>query len=305
MELGEVRYVNIRDVWKTESVDFTPWLAKHLHVLGDELGIDLELIKTEQEVGEFFLDISAKHGDGRSVIIENQFGDSDHKHLGQLITYASGQEAKTVIWICERFRDEHEKALEWLNESSHEGISFFAVEIKVISIDGQKAAPLFKVRVSPNEWFKRQKTKSSQTDVMRPAEKQKNDFYKLILEKIASEKPHLTNKRTTNDTDYLDFNSGKSGYRYWIQFRKGKLSCQLVFIDNEKSVNKERYDGMFTRKEELETKIKTLSWERLDDKKQSKIVSYCPFDQEEDILNWAVLMLGDFKDVFSDFLTLQ
>lgn len=306
MNLGELQYVSIKEIWKTESVDFTPWLAKNLSVLAKELRLEMELIKTEQEVGDFYLDIFAKHPDGTPVVIENQFGDSDHKHLGQLLTYASGQEAKTVIWICERFREEHQKAIDWLNENSHEDIRFFAVEIALISTDGLTAAPLFKVLASPNEWFKKQKTKTMGAQEFSPTAKRKNEFYNQLLAEIQLRKPELTTRTTTQDKDYMDFNSGKSGYRYWIQFRGGKLSCQLVFNETNKDqaqeINKRRFDAMKLHEPVLSKLIPSLSWERLDEKKQSKIVSYCPFSDEEEMINWAIEMLSQFKTTFQTFL---
>jgi hypothetical protein len=308
MELGRLTQLSIRDVWKTESLDFTPWLAQELEQLGDAIGCSLELIKTEQEVGDFFLDILARHPDGRAVVIENQFGESDHKHLGQLLTYAAGQEAQTIIWICERFRDEHRKALELLNERTHEGTSFFGIEIKAVTTDGNTAAPLFQVVVCPNEWFKKQKAKTSGETGLQPAQKRKNEFYQNVLAHILSNKPHLTNKRSTKDIDYLDFNTGKSGYRYWIQFRGGRLSCQVVFHDGSsdkvvaKRENKRRFDEMQRmHASSIEERVPLLSWERLDESKISKAVLYCPFSDEEQMITWASDTLEKFHKTFPHY----
>jgi hypothetical protein len=52
---------------------------------------------------------------GVVLIVENQLGDSDHGHLGQLLTYAAGTAASTIVWITTRFRDEHRRSLTWPN----------------------------------------------------------------------------------------------------------------------------------------------------------------------------------------------
>lgn len=102
MDLGKIDSVDIRTHWKNEEYDFTPWLAKetHIQVLAEAIGLDLEVEGTEVPIGSFKADILARDAEGRTVIIENQLGKTDHKHLGQLITYASGIDARIVIWVC-------------------------------------------------------------------------------------------------------------------------------------------------------------------------------------------------------------
>ena len=90
--LGKLEKVGIRDVWKKEPTDFTKWLAKeeNLILLGDEIGISMNLIKTEAGVGSFSADILAEEQNaGRTIIIENQLEQSDHEHLGNLPSASS------------------------------------------------------------------------------------------------------------------------------------------------------------------------------------------------------------------------
>ena len=106
---------DLREVWPHEAHDFTPWLEKNIGVLSDTVGIDISIEETESSVGDFNVDIFATDADtGRRVIIENQLEETDHDHLGKLITYASGKAADLVIWIVRKARPEHTAAIEWL-----------------------------------------------------------------------------------------------------------------------------------------------------------------------------------------------
>ncbi len=143
------------DGWNHEARDFTPWLADHLDLLGEQLGLALQLREREYPVGRYSLDLLLEDAQGRRVIVENQFGQTDHDHLGKLLTYCAGTEAEVVIWISESLTEEHVAALEWLNESTVSGVGFFGVELELLKIDDSKPAPHFKVAVQPNEWRKR------------------------------------------------------------------------------------------------------------------------------------------------------
>ncbi|HEY4356664.1 MAG TPA: DUF4268 domain-containing protein [Acidobacteriaceae bacterium] len=152
----------IREAWPSEPRDFTPWLAQaeNMASLGSEIGIELETIQTEFGVGSFSLDILARRADTQeTVVIENQFGSTDHTHLGQLITYAAGASAdgsgaRTVVWIAEKFKEEHRAAVDWLNRTTEPGVRFFAVELQLWRIGDSPYAPKFSVVSKPNDWQK-------------------------------------------------------------------------------------------------------------------------------------------------------
>ena len=88
-------------------------------------------------------------------MIENQYGRTSHDHLGKLVTYAAGLNARSVIWVAEEIRDEHRAALEMLNASTTQDYAYFGVEIELLKIDNSKPAPRFNVVVQPNDWTRR------------------------------------------------------------------------------------------------------------------------------------------------------
>ena len=143
--------------WEDEARQFTPWLAlpENLKLLGDAIGIELEFEATESRVGIFKADIVAKEvGTDDRVIIENQLENTDHDHLGKLLTYAAGLGAKVVVWVAEKISDDHRRALDWLNEITGESFSFFALEIELWRINDSAPAPKFNLVCRPNDWAK-------------------------------------------------------------------------------------------------------------------------------------------------------
>jgi hypothetical protein len=153
--LGRLNKVDLREAWTSESSDFTPWLAQeeNLKLLGEVIGIELELESQEKDVGPFRADILCKDTANDSwVLIENQLERTDHSHLGQLITYAAGLNAVTIVWIAERFTEEHRAAMDWLNERTDEKINLFGLEIELWRIGDSPIAPKFNIISQPNDW---------------------------------------------------------------------------------------------------------------------------------------------------------
>ena len=156
--LSRLERIDLREAWRSEPADFTPWLAQeeNLALLGTTLGIALEPEATEKSVGPFSADILCRvPGEDHWVLIENQLETTDHTHLGQIITYAAGLDALTVIWVAAGFVDEHRAALDWLNENTAEGLNFFGVEVELWRIGDSPLAPRFNVVSKPNAWTKR------------------------------------------------------------------------------------------------------------------------------------------------------
>ena len=154
------RLEDLREVWPNEARNFSRWLCEEggLEILGDELGFGIVLDEMESSVGEHRADVLAHEaGTGRVVIIENQLEETDHDHLGKLIVYGAGKEAEIVVWIVGKARDNHRRAVQWLNEHTDPGIGFFLVEVGLWKIGDSDPAVKFSVAERPNEWAKEQK----------------------------------------------------------------------------------------------------------------------------------------------------
>lgn len=179
--LGNIEFVDLRDCWEYEDKDFTPWLAQddNIKSLGDAIDLDLEVESQEVNVGPFRADILCKDGFDHYVLIENQLEQTDHTHLGQIMTYAAGLNAATIIWIAKEFTEEHRAALDWLNNITDDSFNFFGIEIHLIKIGDSAVAPMFKVVAKPNGWSKAVRNTSSSAPKTNFQEKQIDYWTKL------------------------------------------------------------------------------------------------------------------------------
>ena len=308
MQFGKIKKLNPRDIWPKEAKDFTPWLADNIGALGEALGMELELKDTEAAVGDFSLDLLAKDlGTGHTVIIENQLTQTDHDHLGKLLTYAAGFGASTVVWVAEVIRDEHRQALEWLNQRTDEDTQFFGVVVEVFKIDDSKPAYSFKPVVSPSEWQKSKKRQISGT-VSAKGEAYRNYFQSLIDE--LREKYQFTNAKIGQPQNWYAFSSGVSNIPFSAVFAQGGKARTELYIDvGDGERNKALFDWLYEQREEIHSKLgKELEWERLDDKRASRIAVYrdgsIQSSEEEliEIKAWHIENLLNFKKVLSPLI---
>ena len=170
-QLGRLVFLDVREIWRNEARDFTPWLAEHLDELGQALGLRLELEDTELAVEGFAADILARDiTDGSKVLIENQLTRTDHTHLGQILTYLAGLDARKVVWIAPEFHGAHLSAIHWLNEHTDDDHAFFAVRLRVVRIGDSLPAPVFEVLARPSEWERQLAERSRQSGFTKEAE---------------------------------------------------------------------------------------------------------------------------------------
>ncbi|MFC1671060.1 DUF4268 domain-containing protein [Spirochaetota bacterium] len=284
-QFGEIKYLNLRDIWNNEASNFTPWLAEHIQSLGKSLGLDLEINQREAPVGDFSLDLLAKDlASNKIVIIENQLTQTDHDHLGKLLTYASGYDASVIIWIAESIRDEHRKTLEWLNNITDENTYFFGVAIEILQIDDSKPAYNFKVIVSPNEWAKSKKSIST----AQSSEKMEKyrDYFQTLIDELRTEHK-FTNAKKGQPQSWYSFSTGINGLLFGMCFALGgkvRIECYIDFGETEK--NKDFFDALVSKKDEIEKKYgEVFTWERLDEKRASRVALYRDGSIEDDMNN--------------------
>jgi hypothetical protein len=272
MKLGKLQEVkDLRKVWPHEALDFTPWLAQeeNLALLADTIGMEITLTETESDVGSFNVDIYAlETGTNKKIIIENQLEETNHDHLGKLITYASGKSADIIIWIVKRAREEHRAAIEWLNEHTDENISFFLLELKLYQIGNSDLAVKFEVVEKPNDWAKELKRQTNNSPILQ----ERYDYWTAFNEYAFnnSEFAKLFKKRKPNMDHWMSFSVGSSDCNIsLLQVRKDNLVTVEWYISD----NKELYHEFYLHKNDIETEMGVqLDWRELPDKKASRIL---------------------------------
>ena len=310
LELGSISKVNIREVWPTEPGHFTPWLGKNLDKLGVELGLELELVDTEAPVGSYSLDILARDlGSGRAVVIENQYGNTDHDHLGKLLTYASGYDAYAVVWVSERFRDEHREALDMLNNRTGEDTQFFGVEVEVLQIDNSRPSVTFKLVAIPRKW-RNPKQRSRGSGGVRHNERYRQ-FYQGLVERLNSEASGFADLpiKEIGTEHFCKLAPAAKNVRYSASFGsfygyKNTTWVQLIIKSDNRGWDKNVFNQLQVQKEEIEKELGTsLVW-KPEHSGQSGImipregsIDASPETLRE-VQGWMVERLLKFKEVF-------
>ncbi|MGF3142627.1 DUF4268 domain-containing protein [Facklamia sp. P13064] len=305
-KLGRLKEVDIRELWAHEQYNFSNWLAKdeNIDLLNDTVGLTLTDIDKEVYVGSYRCDLVAvDETTGVKIIIENQLGSTDHDHLGKVITYASGLDANVIIWIVKEAREEHKSAIEWLNNNMAKEISFFLLEIKAYKIGDSLPAPMFRVVEKPNDFIKSNKSVKD-GDLSKTQAERLNfwtEFNRVVTE---SGKPFNVRKATTDH--WYDVAIGTSGAHISITLvnKDGSIGVELYVRDS-----KDLFDNLYEHRDEIESKLGfNMHWERLDDKKASRIKSYIPglnFNKQgnyPELMNQVIERVVKVRDVFKGYL---
>jgi hypothetical protein len=272
-EFGKLEKVDLRQLWSGEASEFTPWLAQEANIaeLGEALGIELEVQVQEQRVGIFRADILCKDViSDHFVLIENQLERTDHTHLGQLMTYAAGLEAVTIIWIAKSFAEEHRAALDWLNTITDETINFFGVEIEAYKIGDSLPAPSFNIIAKPNDWSR--SVKVSTTSGKTSDTQQFQLEYWMALKKYLIEKGSVLRCANPYPQHWLNFSLGKSNFNI-----SAICSTRDNFIRVDLNINEVGSKSRFNKLKTLyESDLKTqfgedFTWNELPNAKYSVI----------------------------------
>ncbi|MDA7968198.1 MAG: DUF4268 domain-containing protein [Gammaproteobacteria bacterium] len=258
-QFGTLERQDVRDSWPDEARHFTPWLAdvNNINLLGDALGLSLEDVEMESSVGGFNVDILCRDETGRTVIIENQLEKTDHKHLGQLLTYAAGKDAVVVVWVSTKFTDEHRAALDWLNDKTDESVQFFGAKIEVWQIGDSRAAPKFDVVCMPNEWSKTVRHSGEMND----GQKLHFDYWSGLREHMQKENGKVA-PRSPSKQRVRQFALGVPGFRLRaaLHLQEGRLVVRLMFRGRAEAKTA-RWHELHKQKDSIEKEIGAqLEW---------------------------------------------
>lgn len=303
-KLGKFSKVNLREIWKHEALDFTQWLAQdeNLELLAQELGIELMNARTEVKVGQFAVDILAIDDNENKVIIENQLEQTNHDHLGKIITYAAGLQAETIIWIVSKAREEHQLAMNWLNENTDEKVNCFLIELEAWKIDNSDPAPRFNVLAKPNNWVK---TVRSGTDKISETKLQQQDFWDKVKEYGEMNAKVVKSWQKSRPQHWYNISIGTSKAHLALTLNsvKNQIGLELHIPDN-----KDLFQKLFTKQEMIESQLGyKLDWQELPDKKASRVIitkvaDFRDESQQDNIIKWAVEKADEFTRVFKKLL---
>ncbi len=306
MDLGKLKKVNLREAWKDEAHDFTKWLAReeNLNLLSEEIGTDIKLIDTEANVGDFNVDILAEEENtGKKIIIENQLEKTDHDHLGKIITYASGHDAKIIIWIFESIKSEHRQAVDWLNEHTDEDVNFFAIKMELWQIDDYSSpAPKFQVISSPNDWAKIIKH-TQKKDSLSDTKLLQLDFWDSFREYVNSKESFLRLRKTTPQHRYgISIGSSYAQLYLTINTKRETVGCELYIFKYKKEAE-EIYGELLKYKDEIEQKIDgELVWQEGVGVKIYKKVDIANKENWTSCFEWLKNNAEKFEKIFSHYL---
>lgn len=307
MEIGKLKEVDIRDLWKHEQYDFSAWLAEKENIenLNEVLGLTLTDISKEEYVGSFRCDLFAKdESTGIKVIIENQLEPSNFEHLGKIITYASGLDAKVIVWIVKQAREEHKSAIEWLNNNTNSDINFFLIELHAYKIGDSKPAPQFQIVEKPNDFIKFSKNKTN-SDSLNKSQSERLEFWNRFNDRLIEKgKPFNVRKATTNHWYSISIGTSEAHVSVSLINQDSNIIIELYINDDKKL-----FDKLYANREEIEAKFgHKLIWDKLENKKASRIKYYINglnFDDHsnyDELIDESIDLATKMRDIFKKLI---
>lgn len=290
MKIVKQKKLDLKEMWRYEVQDFTPWLAENIDQLGEQIGMDLEVVGREVSVGPYSADLLARDNITNTfVVIENQLGKTNHDHLGKTITYASALDAKTIVWIASDFTAEHKKAFDWLNDITQNGISFYGIQPELWEVSTETASLHWNIVSSPSTNIKVVKQTSA---VSTETTQRQLDYWTRFRDKLRTTKKIKSLQKPSSQYWY-DIALGKSDIHIsnTCSIQKNKVRVR-VYINNK--VVDELYPYLETNKSEIEKELGfKMDWNANKDARDKTIVieHKVDFTSEESIeesLNWMV-----------------
>lgn len=307
MKIGKFKEVDIRELWKHEQYDFSEWLSKdeNIEYLNEILGLSLTDVNKEAYVGTYRCDLFAvDETSGVKVIIENQLESSNHDHLGKIITYASGLDAKVIVWIVKEARVEHRSAIEWLNNNTSKEINFFLIEIHAYKIGDSDPAPMFQVIEQPNEFIKDSKN-NDESKTMNKTQSERVEFWNKFNEAVIKKgKPFNLRKASTKHWYDIAIGKSKAHISVTLQNKESYIGVEYWFQNNQGL-----FDYLFTKREEIEGKLGfSFEWMPLENKKSCRIlhkINGLDFDDHsnyEELIEETIGKVVKMRSVIKDYI---
>ncbi|MBM7508518.1 hypothetical protein JOE61_002332 [Nocardioides salarius] len=264
--------------------------------------MELQLTEAERRVGGFALDlIGTDLATNTVVIVENQLEQTDHSHLGQLLTYAGGTDPSTIVWCAPTFREEHRAALDWLNEHTDEETRFFGVEISAVRIDESRPAPLFRVVAKPNDWTKQLHTERSAV-TLSPKSLAYQEFWGELLGRIRSEHPTWTRSTAGSSQSWITLPYGTSTIWYGMAFTVTGPRVELYFGGPDASVNLAEFERFVEHRLLLDNEFAgSIKYDPLPGKKACRIHvdrlqgDVLDADSRIEFLDWFISTMARFR----------
>lgn len=269
ISIKKIRKVSLREIWSKEDKDFTIWLEENIDYLNDVLGFDINIISREGKVGPFKVDLYGEDNFGNKVIIENQLEKTDHTHLGQIITYLTNLEANTAIWIAKEPTEEHIKAIDWLNETTPDDISFYLIKLEAIKIgEDSPAAPLFTIIKKPTQEKKQlgaEKKEYAERHILRKR------FWTQFINEMNKVNSMCSNVNPVNG-NWIGIGLGMSGIGVNLVVSKKYARTEIYINSGDKDKNKKIFDVFYGIRSNIERDFGgKLVWEKMEDNVTSRI----------------------------------
>lgn len=307
MEIGKLKEVELRNLWKHEQYDFSEWLSQNenIELLNDILGLTLTDISKEVYVGSYRCDLVAvDESSGIKVIIENQLESSNHEHLGKIITYASGLDAQVVVWIVKNAKEEHRSAIEWLNNNTNNQINFFLIELHAYKIGDSLPAPYFEIIEKPNDFIKNTKVNGNLNELNKSQSERLifwNRFNEILIDKG---KPFNMRKATTDHWYDVAIGSSSSHISIELINKEKHIRIGLYMVDD-----KEYFDKLFVNKDTIEAQLGIkLEWQRECSGNVSRIkyklpgLNYNDHSNYDELINKTIDITANMQKVFKKYI---
>lgn len=293
--IGKIESIRLKSHFKSESGDFTPWLADNLEYVSEAIHLKLVNPSTEQTSENFRVDIQAELEDGSGVVIENQFGDSNHDHLGKIITYRTAFYAKVAIWIVEHAKQEHVEAINWLNETDN-GCDFYLLELQLIRIGDSPLGPLFTIKSAPSKEA-REKGELKRLETRRHEMRYK--FWSELLKVFKADKSLSAFKNSSPSKDsFISSGTGIGGIQWTLWVTKDFVRCELR-IDKGKGAEKDNLDilhKLMKDKDQIESEYGPgLNWEELEGYRTTSIRTEFPGGYDNPEEEWPTIIEEDLE----------